>query len=95
MFHIAQTKDILEGKITDVYFERAMKILEKKGINPFVRAEVIAKGLPRSWPWALFAGLEEVLFLMEQLPVFASMLSARSVHPVHFFHIFTSSRSCS
>ena len=69
MFHVAQTKDILEGKITDVYFERAMKILGEKGINPVVRAEVIAKGLPQNWPWALFAGLEEVLFLMEQLPV--------------------------
>ncbi len=69
MFHVAETKDILEGRITDVYFERAMKILEKRGINPVVRAEIIAKGLPQNWPWALFAGLEEALSLMKQLPI--------------------------
>jgi len=69
MFHIAQPGDILEGKITDVYFERAMKILGKKGINPVVRAEFIAKSLPQNWPWSLFAGLEEALFLMKKLPV--------------------------
>jgi len=69
MFHIAETKDILEGRITDVYFERAVKILRKKGANPLVRAEIIAKGFPQNRPWALFAGLEEALYLMKQLPV--------------------------
>jgi len=69
MFHVAETKDIFEGKITDVYFERALKILKKSGINPFVKAEIIAKGLPQNAPWALFAGLEEAISLMKQLPV--------------------------
>jgi len=69
MFHIAQPKDILEGRITDVYFERTLKILRKKGINPLVRAEFIAKTLPHNWPWALFAGLEEALYVMKHLPV--------------------------
>jgi nicotinate phosphoribosyltransferase len=69
MFHVAQPKDILEGKITDVYFERTLKILKQKGINPVVRAEFIAKAMPRNWPWALFAGLEEALYVMKQLPV--------------------------
>jgi len=69
MFQVAQPKDILEGKITDVYFERTLKILRKKGINPLVRAEIIAKAMPQKWPWALFAGLEEALYLMKHLPV--------------------------
>ncbi len=69
MFHVAQPKDIIDGKITDVYFERALKILKKKGVNPVVKAEFIAKSLPQDWPWALFAGLEEALYLMRHFPV--------------------------
>ena len=30
MFHIADPRDILEGRITDVYFDRAVKILKAK-----------------------------------------------------------------
>ncbi len=69
MFHTADPKDILEGRITDVYFERTLKILRAKGINPLVRAEFIAKSLPENWKWAVFAGLEEVLSLVKNLPV--------------------------
>jgi len=46
MFYIADPQDILDGKITDVYFERALRILKAKGINPAVKAEFIAKNLP-------------------------------------------------
>ncbi len=69
MFHTADPQDILNGKITDVYFERTLRILKAKGINPLVRAEFIAKSLPEDWPWAIFAGLEEVLHLVKGLPV--------------------------
>lgn len=69
MFHTADPRDILEGRITDVYFERTLKILRAKGINPLVRAEFIAKSLPENWKWAVFAGLEEVLNLVKNLPV--------------------------
>jgi nicotinate phosphoribosyltransferase len=69
MFHTAEADDILKGKITDVYFERTLKILQAKGINPTVRAEFIAKSLPNNYPWAVFAGLEEVLYLVKGLPV--------------------------
>lgn len=82
MFHVAETKDILEGKITDVYFERALKILKKKGINPVVKAEIIAKSLPQNIPWALFAGLEEALTLMKQLPIKVRAMEEGTVfHP--------------
>jgi nicotinate phosphoribosyltransferase len=69
MFHTADPKDIIEGKITDVYFERALKILKAKGINPIVKAEFIAKSLPEGWHWAVFAGLEEIAHLLKNLPI--------------------------
>lgn len=69
MFHTADPQDIINGKITDVYFERTLKILKAKGINPVVRAEFIAKSLPNDYPWAIFSGLEEVLYLLKNLPV--------------------------
>jgi nicotinate phosphoribosyltransferase len=69
MFHTATAEEILEGKITDVYFSRTLKILKATGINPLVKAEFIAKSLPQGWKWAVFAGLEEVLHLLSRLPV--------------------------
>jgi len=69
MFHTAEPEDILQGLITDVYFERTLKILRAKGVNPVVRAEFIAKSLPNGWPWAVFAGLEEALQLLKGLKV--------------------------
>ncbi len=69
MFHTAEPKDILDGKITDVYFERALRILKAKGINPVVRAEFIAKGLPDAWKWALFTGIDEAMYLLKHLKI--------------------------
>lgn len=69
MFHTADPEDIIAGKITDVYFERTLKILKAKKINPIVKAEFIAKNLPDNWPWAIFAGLEEAIYLMKHLPI--------------------------
>jgi nicotinate phosphoribosyltransferase len=69
MFLTADPEDILEGKITDVYFERALKILKARNINPVVKAEFIAKSLPDNWPWALFTGTGEAMELMKHLKV--------------------------
>ena len=69
MFHTADPEDILQGKITDVYFERTLKILKAKKINPLVKAEFIAKSLPDNWQWAVFAGLDEISYLLKNLPV--------------------------
>jgi len=69
MFLTADPKDILEGKITDVYFERALKILKARNINPVVKAEFIAKSLPDDWPWALLTGTGEAMELMTHLKV--------------------------
>jgi len=69
MFLTADPKDILDGKITDVYFERALEILKAKGVNPVVKAEFIAKALPKHWPWAILTGVGEALELSKQLKV--------------------------
>ncbi len=69
MFHLADSKDIKEGKITDVYFERTLKIIKAKGIDKRVAAEVRASQLLTSYPWAVLAGVDEVLTLFEGINV--------------------------
>jgi nicotinate phosphoribosyltransferase len=69
MFFTADPKDVIAGRITDVYFERALAILKAKGIDPVVKAEFIAKNLPAAWKWALFTGIDEAVPLLKQLRV--------------------------
>jgi nicotinate phosphoribosyltransferase len=69
MFLTADPKEILAGRITDVYFERALAILKAKNVNPVVKAEFIAKTLPKNWPWALLTGLGEAMELMQHLKI--------------------------
>lgn len=79
MFHTADPRDILDGRITDVYFERALAVIKARGVNPVVRAEFIAKSLPGGWKWALLTGVEEALTLMKGLPVRVRALREGSV----------------
>lgn len=67
IFHIASEADVVAGRTTDVYFERTLKILRARGIDPQVTMEVRAKELPGGRPWALFAGLDEALRMLERL----------------------------
>jgi nicotinate phosphoribosyltransferase len=69
VFHTADPQDVMEGRITDVYFDRTLKILRARNIRKKVKAEFIAKSLPEHWPWAVFAGLEEAMQVMKNLPV--------------------------
>lgn len=80
MFFTADPKDILDGKITDVYFERTLKILKAKKINPLVKAEFIAKNLPGNWPWALFTGVEEAQYLMKHLKIKVRAMTEGAVY---------------
>ncbi len=66
-FFTADFDEIRSGKVTDVYFERTNRVLDAKKIRKRVRMEVISKSLPSGW--AVFAGLEEILSLLEGLPV--------------------------
>lgn len=79
MFHTADPEEVLEGRITDVYFDRTLRILKAKGLNRRVKAEFIAKGLPGDWPWAVFAGLEEAASLLARLPVKVRAMKEGSV----------------
>jgi len=69
IFHIASPQEIKEGKVTDVYFVRAVEALRAKGIKKFVKAEVRTVSLPNGYSWAVLAGVEEALRLLEGLPV--------------------------
>ena len=69
MFHIASEKEIREGRVSDVYFERSREILDRLGIRKRVVAEIAAKRLPSGYDWAVFAGIEEVMALLEAVPV--------------------------
>jgi len=79
MFLTADPKEVLEGRITDVYFERALAILKAKGINPVVKAEFIAKELPGEWPWAVLTGTGEALELMTHLKIKVRAMAEGSV----------------
>jgi nicotinate phosphoribosyltransferase len=69
MIYHASVDDIKKGKVTDVYFVRTMEVLERKGIDRWVRAEFIVKRLPDNIPWAVFCGLEEVREIIKDLKV--------------------------
>ncbi len=64
--YVASIDEIRNGLVTDIYFERTRKILEAKGLcNVRVRAEFHAYSLPKGYDWAVFAGLEEALAILE------------------------------
>jgi len=69
MLHIASEKEIKEGKVTDVYFKRTEEILKKKRIKKRVVMEVVAHKFPSNYPWAILAGIEEVVELFKDKPV--------------------------
>lgn len=68
-FYIASEEDIINGIVTDIYFARTKKILEEKNIRVKVRMEFHTAKLPKGYEWAVYAGLEEVLRLLEGKPV--------------------------
>ncbi len=68
-FFTASDSEIRAGAVTDVYFLRTKQVLEARGLNKQVRVEIVAKGLPANYKWAVFAGLEDALRLLEDCPV--------------------------
>lgn len=68
-FHIVSPERIKAGKVTDVYFERGLEVLKARGVDAHVVGEAVAHKLPDDWEWAVFAGLEEALELLEGLPI--------------------------
>ncbi|MFQ5960490.1 MAG: nicotinate phosphoribosyltransferase [Candidatus Methylomirabilales bacterium] len=64
MFHCTTYDAVKAGHVTDIYFARTLEILKAEGLDKRVKAEFIAKSLPREWSWAVLAGLEEVASLL-------------------------------
>lgn len=69
MFHIADPKEIKDGKVTDVYFVRTMEVLRAKRIDKWVKAEFIAKRFPEDYGWGVLAGIEEAAYLLKDLEI--------------------------
>lgn len=79
MFQIASFDEIKAGKVTDVYFERTIKILKAKGIDKRVKAEFIAKELPDNAEWGVFTGLEECAALLKGMKVNVRAMAEGSI----------------
>ncbi|MBE0448940.1 MAG: nicotinate phosphoribosyltransferase [Actinobacteria bacterium] len=69
LFHIATEDEIKSGEITDVYFLRDLQVLKAKGIQKHVLGEARAATLPQSWPWGIYAGVEELAHLFSGVKV--------------------------
>lgn len=67
--YIASEEDILSGLVTDVYFIGTRDILRAKNIRKKVRMEFHVVKLPKNYEWAVFAGLEEALYVLRDKPV--------------------------
>jgi len=64
--YVASKEEIKKGLTADVYFKRTVDVLEKMGLcDVWVRAELHSYSFPKGYQWAVFAGLEEALWLLE------------------------------
>ena len=88
-FQIATEEEIKGAATTDVYFVRTKEILEKEGLSDLrVTAEITTGSLPNSWPWGIFAGVEEAAHLLEGIPIHVTSLVEGSLfHPSDYFGI--------
>jgi nicotinate phosphoribosyltransferase len=79
MFHIADPKEIKEGKLTDIYFVRTMQVLKAKKIDKWVKAEFIAKRFPEDYGWGVLAGIEETAQVLKDLKVSVRAMKEASI----------------
>jgi len=69
-FHLATDAQIKAGEVHDVYFSRTVQILRQRGDRKRAKAEIRLKAFPQAdWRWGILAGIEEVVALLEGLPV--------------------------
>ena len=67
-FFVASEIEIKKAKTTDVYFLRTEDVLKKESLNQKVVVEVTASSIKDS-PWGIFAGIEDVLELLDGLEI--------------------------
>ncbi len=78
-FHIATAEEILQGKVTDVYFQRALEVLDARSLRKKVKVEFIVKHLPGNYRWGILAGLDDALSLLYNLPLTVKAMAEGSV----------------
>jgi len=79
MFHTASEEEIRNGKVTDVYFDRALEILKAKKIDKRVKAEFVVKQFPDNYQWGVFAGLEECAEILRGMDVTVKALDEGTI----------------
>ncbi|ADI31479.1 nicotinate phosphoribosyltransferase [Staphylothermus hellenicus] len=67
--YVASEKEIVDGAVSDIYFVRTTRILREKGVRRKVRMEYHTTSLPKGYEWAVYAGLEEILYVLKDKPV--------------------------
>src|SRR5262245_27763776 len=83
MFHTASEEEVLRGEVTDVYFTRVLEVLNKDKIDRRVKAEFVVKSFPEDYAWAILAGSEELLGLIEKRKL---ALDVRAIREGTLFH---------
>lgn len=82
IFNVATDEEVKSGLTSDIYYLRTRDVLEAKGCDRHVSAEVSAGVLPSGWRWGVFCGLDEVLSLYSGLPVDLYAIPEGTVFPV-------------
>ncbi len=80
-FNVASDEEIRSGMTSDIYYLRTKDVLESKGADKPVVAEVTAGRLPDGWGWGVFCGLDEVIRLYSGLPVDIYSIPEGTVFP--------------
>lgn len=65
----ASLEDIRSGRVTDVYFDRAVTVLKGVGVDKAVTMEVTCSSLPADYQYAVLAGLDELAAVVEGLEI--------------------------
>ncbi|MEM4657019.1 MAG: nicotinate phosphoribosyltransferase [Candidatus Methanosuratincola sp.] len=81
LFNAATDEEIKSGLTSDIYYLRTKSIIEVKGVDKEVVAEVTVGSLPEGWKWGVFCGLDEVINLYAGLPVDVYSLPEGTIFP--------------
>jgi nicotinate phosphoribosyltransferase len=76
-FATVDDEAIRKGECTDIYFVRTEEVLRASGRDPWVAVEVTAAALPDGW--GIVCGLEDVISLLEGLPLTVDAMPEGSV----------------
>jgi len=76
-FATVDDEAIRRGDCTDIYFVRTEEVLRASGRDPRVAVEVTAAALPDAW--GIICGLEDVISLLEGLPLAVDAMPEGSV----------------